>query len=74
MTCSRCRGQDPNCDVCQDKPAAYHPTRAMIQGYSNAALNGAIRSLGLSGEWGNRLHMLLREKKRRARLGIALTH
>jgi hypothetical protein len=46
----------------------------MIQSYSNAALNGAIRSLGLSGEWGNRLHMLLREKKRRARLGVTLTY
>jgi hypothetical protein len=52
----------------------YHPTRAMIRAYSNDALNGAIRQLEISGDWWKRLHMLLMEKKRRARLGITLTY
>jgi hypothetical protein len=71
MTCSRCQDQDPNCDVCQHRPE-YHPTRAMLRGYSDTALAGAIRQLELSGKWWQRLHMLLAEKKRRARLGISI--
>ena len=71
MTCSRCNGQDPNCNVCQDIPP-YDGTRAMIRSYSDTALAGAIRSLELSGQWWQRLHMLLREKKRRAKMGMTI--
>jgi len=39
-----------------------------INTYSDEALNGAIRQLSFNGQWANRLHALLMEKKRRAKL------
>jgi len=45
---------------------------AMIRSYSDEALNGAIASLELSSSWWKRFDQLLREKKRRERLGIRI--
>jgi len=44
-----------------------------IRTYSDQALNGAIKSLSLSNEWWQRLHILLKEKQRREKLGITIS-
>ena len=48
------------------------PSIDSIRSYSDEALKGAIRQLQLSPTWGQRLHMLLKEKQRREKLGIRI--